>query len=979
MNIFSKIICIILTVFFLLIFSNNVYAARPDRTPPTITITSPQNITYNTNLIPLTFSINEPTSWIGYSLDNQPNITISGSITLSNLSDSTHNVIVYANDTSGNMGVSNGIFFTIDTIPPTINFISFVPNSIITTKNYVLINITSNEILSSATLEWNGINESMSGSGTNWFSNKTNLEGNYTFRVFVSDIAGNSNLTSLLWVKIILFPILEQKQTLICLTNSTNFTSCFNSYFDDFDTDKFLLDSFENLKVTNKTGCSSFLNCLQSTQASSSTNFFDSENLLVGAVILGSPINTKEFDGLVYRIEEANVSGFNRFIDDWFFNISVPVGLSVIDLKQINIVFTGTNFDSENYSISIFNFSSGNYIQLPNQLYPAGGSSFPVVNMLDSTSINLTNFIQNNQIKLRVTDTINDSAGGLNWLQYDLFRVDYLYPTPSLTHKIFPQSLLPNHTFNIRISYGFVGTSSGGISLQKSLDNINFIGIRVADSGITLLGQPWVDTIELTNFTSPVYLRWIITGNPGGSELDFFNVSINLEDKEDVNPNFNIFNLKTNPQSPANHMLQATYNFNSSILQLEDFPIFEFNSVNYSVNNNFTLKKLANRNLNFTKIDIQCSSFQDTWDCFSHPNLINTLDVLISNSTPASFPPSFISKTGNNFISANSSQSFTYEINNFDAGSLQLSFAIASVRRAWDRIRITYQIFNFGSNSFDLLNTTTKNPFYGDSNQPRGNVACTTFYQAIPIQSANLQNGKVRLRINMEEIDNDASDNTGVVGGDSFNCDGEIYTIGEKIPVTFGSATFGALIWARVYYKEFYTYFNNLLPGFYNYKWISGNTATNLSQYTVLSNAPLIVINSPENITYYKINIPLNFTIDKPVSNINYKLNNQPDVAISGNTTLKITKIGLHNISVSATDMSNNTGISNLVNFSSCVGDANRDRIIDISDASMLAIAYGSDSSNSTGKWNPDSDFDEDGKITILDAAVIAINYGKNC
>jgi hypothetical protein len=59
--------------------------------------------------------VNEPTSWIGYSLDNKPNVTITGNTTLTGLSNSSHNVIVYATDLAGNTG-SNATYFTVTTI-----------------------------------------------------------------------------------------------------------------------------------------------------------------------------------------------------------------------------------------------------------------------------------------------------------------------------------------------------------------------------------------------------------------------------------------------------------------------------------------------------------------------------------------------------------------------------------------------------------------------------------------------------------------------------------------------------------------------------------------------------------------------------------------------------------------------------------------------------------------------------------------------
>lgn len=63
--------------------------------------------------VPLNFTINEPASWMAYSLDQQTNITISGNTTLAGLSEGSHNLIVYANDTAGNMVSSQTIYFTV--------------------------------------------------------------------------------------------------------------------------------------------------------------------------------------------------------------------------------------------------------------------------------------------------------------------------------------------------------------------------------------------------------------------------------------------------------------------------------------------------------------------------------------------------------------------------------------------------------------------------------------------------------------------------------------------------------------------------------------------------------------------------------------------------------------------------------------------------------------------------------------------------
>jgi parallel beta-helix repeat protein len=86
--------------------------------PNSLAVLSPQNTTYATSSVPLNFTIIKPASWIGYSLDGQLNVTITGNTTLSGLSDGSHSLIVYANDTAGNMCYSDYVYFTIDATPP---------------------------------------------------------------------------------------------------------------------------------------------------------------------------------------------------------------------------------------------------------------------------------------------------------------------------------------------------------------------------------------------------------------------------------------------------------------------------------------------------------------------------------------------------------------------------------------------------------------------------------------------------------------------------------------------------------------------------------------------------------------------------------------------------------------------------------------------------------------------------------------------
>jgi hypothetical protein len=89
---------------------------------PQVSILSIKNQTYNSKNIQLDFSISEFATWIGYGIDNQANITIAGNTTLTELSDGSHSLVVYANDTAGNIGTSEIIYFSIKEPFPTTLF-----------------------------------------------------------------------------------------------------------------------------------------------------------------------------------------------------------------------------------------------------------------------------------------------------------------------------------------------------------------------------------------------------------------------------------------------------------------------------------------------------------------------------------------------------------------------------------------------------------------------------------------------------------------------------------------------------------------------------------------------------------------------------------------------------------------------------------------------------------------------------------------
>jgi parallel beta-helix repeat protein len=81
--------------------------------PPEVSVNSQQNKTYETNSIPLTFTVNESISWAGYSLDGQENVTVTGNATIANLTAGSHRLTVSVKDAAGNSWSAETIYFSV--------------------------------------------------------------------------------------------------------------------------------------------------------------------------------------------------------------------------------------------------------------------------------------------------------------------------------------------------------------------------------------------------------------------------------------------------------------------------------------------------------------------------------------------------------------------------------------------------------------------------------------------------------------------------------------------------------------------------------------------------------------------------------------------------------------------------------------------------------------------------------------------------
>jgi nitrous oxidase accessory protein len=123
--------------------SENMYSGNPnaDGTPPEITVLSPTSQAYNESNISIVFTLNKPCNWTGYSLNGEENMTVIGNFTLTDLPNGSHNFTVYANDTYGNMGVSQPINFTIAVPQPTPEPFPVVPVAIASVATVAVVGV----------------------------------------------------------------------------------------------------------------------------------------------------------------------------------------------------------------------------------------------------------------------------------------------------------------------------------------------------------------------------------------------------------------------------------------------------------------------------------------------------------------------------------------------------------------------------------------------------------------------------------------------------------------------------------------------------------------------------------------------------------------------------------------------------------------------------------------------------------------------
>jgi N-acetylneuraminic acid mutarotase len=169
--------------------------------PPELRVLSPENLTYTSDNVELVLSVNRPTTWIGYSLDGRVNATVKGDEVLSGLSDGQHRLIVYVNDTFGNLVSSGAVYFAVDTLPP--QLVVFSPENRSYGESDIQSVFTVDEPVS-----WMGY--SLDGRDNVTVTANVTLavvqDGSHNITFYAIDLAGHTGASSTVYFNIAPFP-----------------------------------------------------------------------------------------------------------------------------------------------------------------------------------------------------------------------------------------------------------------------------------------------------------------------------------------------------------------------------------------------------------------------------------------------------------------------------------------------------------------------------------------------------------------------------------------------------------------------------------------------------------------------------------------------------------------------------------------------------------------------------------------------------
>ncbi|MBI2631781.1 hypothetical protein HYW75_02150 [Candidatus Pacearchaeota archaeon] len=625
-----------------------------DTSPPTINIINPENKTYSYSNIFLNYTVSDNIAidkcW--YVLDENPSVSLLGCSTASiiGLSDGSHQLSLYANDSAGNTNSSN-TSFSIDSTSPSWSNIQSSSQ-----ETY------SSSILSSFNISWNDSNSIESVwiesnlnysmyliSGNKYGFNTSIGAGTFYWRSYANDSFGNINSSS---------------TQIISVARS-------NSGVDIY------INGSKNQNLTISYGTSINITSLG---INGSSFLYKNNELIVGNIeinILGSGI----YNYTAIILESENISGSSRTL---FLNVTKasptlnlvidnsPTNKTIIYGTQVNVTgYNGNSGDGDisyilhkNYNIigagetisEVGIFGTGNYIYIYNvtegQNYTSGTISRNLTINKASPLINLfVNGIENNQSQIygnlsNVTSIVNDQTLNLILKRNNLvisnetgyvnditilgvglynytaiFSGNQNYSSINKSYLLNITKATPELNFFIN---GFDSDISvnAGATFSINASSISPLGalIQLYENN-TLFGNSSIIFIT-KNYSSLGNRIWRVSIF-GGQNYSSINKTHIISVIDQNSPQYS--NLKSVPGSPATYSSARQYEFN--VTWTDDISIseviFQFNNVNYSYNKGNISKNNNEFYINLTKLASNSYSYR-WWANDSSGNLVPT-------------------------------------------------------------------------------------------------------------------------------------------------------------------------------------------------------------------------------------------------------------------------------------------------------------------------------------------------------------------
>ncbi|MBI5061603.1 MAG: LamG domain-containing protein [Candidatus Aenigmarchaeota archaeon] len=160
-----------------------------DLTKPTVSVQSPVNSTYPSSIVALNYAVSSDRDACRYELDGKPNTTIPSCIntSLTGLAEDHHNIVVWVNDTAGNIASSSRVYFTVFATAPQVTIQSPI------NKTYSLsvpLRYTVSSNRDSCKYELDGINTTVASCSNQTLSPSI---GNHSILVWANSTEGKWN------------------------------------------------------------------------------------------------------------------------------------------------------------------------------------------------------------------------------------------------------------------------------------------------------------------------------------------------------------------------------------------------------------------------------------------------------------------------------------------------------------------------------------------------------------------------------------------------------------------------------------------------------------------------------------------------------------------------------------------------------------------------------------------------------------------